>query len=99
MADCSPSSAIASCLATHRPYRRALRPRPRTSSSIVTWNQGPAAFQSIGAAAQSLQLPEAGDRPGLALLMPDYDARMAAMARNVARQRVELVQAVARRDG
>ena len=59
---------------------------------LVAWNETEAALASIAAA----EAP-APTRPslGLHMLMPDYEVRMATMARNVAEQRVALVQAVA----
>jgi hypothetical protein len=41
-------------------------------------------------------MPVAGDDHGLGLhlLMPEFEARMAGLARNVGEQRIELVQAV-----
>ena len=65
--------------------------------SVRTWNQGQDALNAIGRAAQRI-----GSRPvehglGLDLLMPDHDARMAGLARNVAERRIELVQAIVER--
>jgi MPBQ/MSBQ methyltransferase len=63
--------------------------------SLTAWNEGPAALETIAHAAQSLPAPPAEPQLGLHLLMPDYEARMAGLARNVAQQRIVLVQAVA----
>jgi SAM-dependent methyltransferase len=56
------------------------------------WRVGSAVAAEIGAAAA----PERPVPPGLGLelLMPDYEARMASVARNVGERRIELVQAV-----
>jgi len=67
--------------------------------TLAHWNEGPDALQTIGAAAQSLPAPPPEPQLGLHLLMPDYEARMAALARNVAQQKITLVQAVAVRMG
>ena len=83
-----------SWLVTADELRRLLDARPL---EIVHWLQGQAALEAIGAAQASV-LPPGSDRGvGLHLLMPDYEARMATMVRNVSQQRVELVLAVARR--
>jgi SAM-dependent methyltransferase len=63
--------------------------------TLTAWNEGPAALETIAAAAQSLPAPPAEPQLGLHLLMPDYEARMAGLARNVAQQKIVLVQAVA----
>jgi sarcosine/dimethylglycine N-methyltransferase len=64
---------------------------------VVHWLHAQAALEAMGAAEASV-LPPGSDRGvGLHLLMPDHEARMATMLRNVAQQRVELVLAVARR--
>jgi SAM-dependent methyltransferase len=59
------------------------------------WRDGPAVLAGIGAA----QAPARPTPPGLGLelLMPDYERRMASVARNVAERRIELLQAVLRR--
>jgi MPBQ/MSBQ methyltransferase len=64
---------------------------------VVHWLQGMAALEAIGAAEASVVPPGSDRGVGLHLLMPDYEARMATMVRNVAQQRVGLVLAVARR--
>jgi hypothetical protein len=64
--------------------------------AVREWLEGPDLLMRIGQTAQS-------DRPGLAtgvdgvtlaLLMPDFDERMAGLARNVEEQRIRLVMAV-----
>jgi SAM-dependent methyltransferase len=67
------------------------------SLEIVAWNAGPAALGTIAAAASSLPTPPADHHLGLDILMPDYEERMAGLARNVGQGRIALVQAVARR--
>jgi SAM-dependent methyltransferase len=68
----------------------------------LVWNEGPAVQAAIQRAAAQMA-PDAGV-PGLALdlLLPDFEARMAGLARYVSEQRLGLVQAVlakASRDG
>jgi SAM-dependent methyltransferase len=66
----------------------------------LLWNQGEAAVASVlaggteadGAVAPAAQVDDRGI--GLELLMPDFEARMAGLATNVAERRIELVQAV-----
>lgn len=65
--------------------------------TVVAWKEGQAALDAIGRAAQSLPTPPADRQLGLHILMPDFEARMAGLARNVAEHRIALVQAVARR--
>jgi len=74
--------------------RRLLDSRPL---EVVHWLHGQAALEAIGAADASVVPPGSDRGIGLHLLMPDYEARMATMLRNVAQQRVGLVLAVARR--
>ena len=62
--------------------------------TLTTWNEGDAALASIAAAAASLAPPPAQPALGLHMLMPDYQARMEGLARNVAQQKIALVQAV-----
>jgi SAM-dependent methyltransferase len=60
----------------------------------LLWNQGEDTVGSIASAARGLPAPS-GDRGlGLHLLMPEFEARMAGLSRNVAERRIELVQAV-----
>jgi MPBQ/MSBQ methyltransferase len=61
------------------------------------WREGPAALEAIGAAAQSLPTRPAHQLLGLDLLMPDHEERMAGVARNIAQQKIALVQVVALR--
>jgi SAM-dependent methyltransferase len=63
--------------------------------TLTVWNEGPAALETIADAAQSLPAPPSEPQLGLHLLMPDYQARMGGLARNVAQQKIVLVQAVA----
>ena len=67
------------------------------SLDLVVWNEGPAALETIAAAAHSLPSRPAAGSLGLELLMPDFEARMSGLALNVAEQRIALVQVVARR--
>jgi hypothetical protein len=67
---------------------------------VTAWRQGPPVVEAIAGAAQSVPV-RSGDSAlsglGLHLLMPEYEARMTAMARNVAAKKVALVQAIAQR--
>jgi MPBQ/MSBQ methyltransferase len=81
-----------SWLATPRALRELLNSH---SLTLSTWNEGPAALETIARAAQSLPAAPAEPQLGLHLLMPDHEARMAGLARNVAQQKIVLVQAVA----
>ena len=83
-----------SWLATPEALRELLDSGPLTLSA---WNEGPAALETIVHAAQSLPAASVEPQLGLHLLMPDYQARMEGLARNVAQQRIVLVQAVAER--
>lgn len=65
--------------------------------TVTTWNEGPRALAAIATAAQSIPAPAADTALGLHLLMPDHDARMAGLARNVAQQKIALVQVIASR--
>jgi hypothetical protein len=64
---------------------------------VATWNEGPQAVETIGRAAQQVTLTPAAERLGLDLLLPDFKARMAGLASNVAHQKIVLVQVVAQR--
>ena len=64
---------------------------------VAHWREGPAALEAIGAIAQSLPTRPAHQRLGLDLLMPDYEERMAGVARNIGQQKIALVQVVAGR--
>ncbi len=67
--------------------------------TVTSWREGPAALEAIGGAAQRLGGAPADPSLGLHLLMPGYEERMASVARNVAEQRMTLVQAIATRAG
>lgn len=60
----------------------------------LVWNEGSAVQAGIVAAAAELPAPPDNGLT-LGLLMPDYEARMQGLARNVGEQRIELVQVVA----
>jgi MPBQ/MSBQ methyltransferase len=64
---------------------------------VTTWNEGPKAVEAIGHAAQRVKMTPAAERLGLDLLMPDFKARMAGLASNVAQQKIVLVQVIAQR--
>ena len=64
---------------------------------LLSWNQGQAALDAIAVAAGAVTAPPTDHQLGLHVLMPDYEARMASLGRNVAERRIELVQAIARR--
>ena len=63
---------------------------------VAEWIEGMGAAQAIGevAAAGGPELAQGAEGVSLALVMPDFDARMAGLARNVADQRVTLLLAV-----
>jgi MPBQ/MSBQ methyltransferase len=65
--------------------------------SIREWREDQDALAAIAEAAQAEPVRPAPETFGLQLLMPDYDARMAALARNVEGRRIALVQIVAER--
>jgi SAM-dependent methyltransferase len=65
--------------------------------TVTSWQEGPAALEAIAGAARTLDTPPADPALGLHLLMPGYDERMASVARNVAEQRMTLVQVIATR--
>lgn len=67
------------------------------SLEIIAWNEGQAALATIAKAATSLSPASARDHLGLDILMPDFEERMAGLARNVAQDKIALVQVVARR--
>jgi SAM-dependent methyltransferase len=64
---------------------------------VVDWNQGQGALHAIATSAQAVSPPRTDHPLGLHLVMPDYEARMAGLGRNVAEQRIELLQAIAKR--
>ncbi len=83
-----------SWLITANELRELLDSGPLT---VTTWNEGQAALDAIAAAAQSIPAPAAESHLGLHILMPDHEARMAGLARNVAQQKIALVQVIAAR--
>jgi ubiquinone/menaquinone biosynthesis C-methylase UbiE len=66
---------------------------------VTTWNEGQAALEAVATAARSLPAPPAKPELGLHILMPDHEARMAGLARNIAQQKIALVQVIAARTG
>ena len=60
-------------------------------------NRGRAVLESIFAAAQVIEASPTAQTLGLELLMPDFEARMAGLHRNVVERRIELWQAIATR--
>jgi MPBQ/MSBQ methyltransferase len=69
----------------------------RSSLELVAWNEGREVAEAIADAAPRVRQTAGGAQLGLHLLMPDFEARMAGLARNVAEENITLVQAVARR--
>jgi MPBQ/MSBQ methyltransferase len=67
------------------------------SLEIVSWKEGPAAVEAIATAAKAVAIPPADHPLGLHILMPNFEARMAGLARNVAQQKIVLVQVLATR--
>ncbi len=65
--------------------------------TLVSWKEGPDALEAIASAAQSLGTLPTHHPLGLQILMPDFQARMACLARNIAQNKIALVQAVAKR--
>ena len=65
--------------------------------TIVAWKEGQAVLDAIANAAKTIQTPRPDHPLGLHILMPDFQARMEGLARNVAQQKIALVQAVAKR--
>lgn len=68
-----------------------------TGLNIREWREGPDALAGIAAGAESAPRDPASAGLGLGLLMPDYEARMAGLARNVEAGRIAVVQIVAER--
>lgn len=68
----------------------------RAGFEVAHWIEGMDAAAAIGevAAAGGPELAPGADGVTLALVMPDFDARMAGLARNVAEQRIVLLMAV-----
>jgi len=85
-----------SWLASAGEWRALLEAQPL---EVVAWKHGPEVGEAIGAAAARLPVPPAEGPLGLHVLMPDHDARMASVARNIAQERIVLLQAVAYRSG
>jgi SAM-dependent methyltransferase len=69
----------------------------RAPLELVTWNMGEQVTAAIVDASSRVKRTPGGAQLGLHLLMPDFQARMAGLARNVAEEKITLVQAVARR--
>ncbi len=65
--------------------------------TIREWREDQDALAAIGAAAQAEPARPAPESLGLHLLMPEHDARMAGLARNVEGRRIVLVQILAER--
>jgi SAM-dependent methyltransferase len=83
-----------SCLATPTQLRGLLERGPL---ELVAWREGQVVSEAIVDAAARVRQTDGGAQLGLHLLMPNFEARMAGLARNVAQQNIVLVQAVARR--
>jgi len=64
---------------------------------LVAWTEGQDALDAIASAAAGVKQPSSGQQLGLHILMPDNEERMAGLARNVAQQKIALVQLVAKR--
>jgi SAM-dependent methyltransferase len=64
---------------------------------IGAWRGTQEVLEAVAAAGIQAPQPSADGALGLHVLMPDFEARMAGLARNVAGQRIGLVLAVARR--
>jgi hypothetical protein len=75
------------------PHRESLE-RPGFAAEV--WEVGPAALAAAGARAAAMR-----DEPqpviDAPVLMPDRDARMASLGRNIAERRIAPVQAILRR--
>jgi hypothetical protein len=61
---------------------------------VAAWTEGPDALAEIGRTAEAIPARQDDRGIGLHLLMPDFEQRMAGLARNVGEQRIALVQAV-----
>jgi len=68
--------------------------------AVAEWLQGPDLLTRVGEVAGSgVEAMSIGvEGVGLSLLMPDFEVRMAGVARNIVEQRVELAMAVFRRE-
>jgi SAM-dependent methyltransferase len=69
------------------------------SLEVVAWNEGRAALGAIAVAAMKLPTSPTHPQLGLDILMPDFEQRMAGLARNISQDKIALVQVVARRAG
>ena len=69
----------------------------RPGFAAEAWDVGPAALAPAAAVAATEPEPAARSGLDLALLLPDRDARMANLGRNIAEQRIAPLQAVLRR--
>jgi SAM-dependent methyltransferase len=67
------------------------------SLEILAWNEGPAALGAIADAAAQMPTTATDPHLGLHILMPDFEERMAGLGRNIAQEKIALVQVVARR--
>ncbi len=67
------------------------------SLEILAWNEGPAALGAIAEAAAQVPTSRIDPHLGLHILMPDFEERMAGLGRNIAQDKIALVQVVARR--
>jgi SAM-dependent methyltransferase len=65
--------------------------------TVVAWEEGQVVLDAIATAAKTIDTPPAEQALGLHILMPDYQARMEGLARNVAQHKIALVEAVAKR--
>jgi hypothetical protein len=83
------------------PWRNAPRSARTEANSLIprggVWNETQAALGTIAEAAESLPAVPAHRHLGLELLMPDFEQRMAALGRNIAKDKIAFVQAVVRR--
>jgi ubiquinone/menaquinone biosynthesis C-methylase UbiE len=67
------------------------------SLQIITWNEGQAALDAIAKATAQVPITRTDPHLGLHILMPDFEERMAGLGRNIAQDKIALVQVVARR--
>lgn len=65
--------------------------------SIQEWREGPDALAAIGEVAATIMPSPAASTVALPILMPNFEARMAGLGRNVAEGRITLVQVIAER--
>lgn len=64
---------------------------------LVAWKEGQDVLESIAATVPRVKQTGSDRQLGLHILMPDFEARMEGLARNIAARKVTLAQAVARR--